>query len=850
MEAVMDGKLTAQHLQYQGKDIKLAAQSAELITDGNSVLKFDEEVTLFTDGSLQFLEVAVSSERGELGTSSASWQGTVEFITDKNNGNPTITTNGGILFKETNLAISETAQFRQTLFETAGKAQIIISDDLQIHYNGETRFSGTEVNSGQFSFTSDGISYSGQTGYEAPSEDIATIQIDGMLNAENLGLTQNDPELHWNFKSAEITSDFRLALADTPLFTGTAGLVIKSGRLFDKEQTAASLEQLTMGKLEGDNLGNLSISEITFGPLALHSSPLLPVDFTINSGQLKGFSRGKMKDYAIDSIMLESIELPFAGNRQLDLSISAIEIADVASSNVNDLAVETISLQKITLPSVEKRTFDTTIDSAKISSVKSPNLKDFTVEELNVIQSVVTKKETESRIFTLEEIAAQKIEVGISSAEGREIAIERVRGRQADFFLDSGSPLAFLSAFEASTLSWTTDQGTRIELLEGNGLQAEYTSTANPEKAGKTSKNKQQQTDETSGESNEIPLQIDKVTLTGSNRIVYTNPTLPETFSASVNITSLNITDINLANVDQRFNYELNGKVDQHSPVTVSGSAAPLATPQSWEHLLELRWYSIANLSPFFIKSIGTRLTGGKLDLDSQFDISGDKIEISNKLQIQGIETRIIEKERLDQFNNKLPVSLDTALSFLRGDDGIIELNIPIDGKLSDLDVNYTNIFVTALSESISSSVVPMLAYTALGPTGALAYFGMKMGKKLLDNELPKLVYESHAIELTSDQKQILDKVGERLVNKIKNQEDLSIYIYPQVDPGEISDGGKGSLLDKQQRQDLYNLGVKRANKVRHYLLQNFALKQNNLQIFQPGINYEANALGTVSFMQ
>jgi hypothetical protein len=62
----------------------------------------------------------------------------------------------------------------------------------------------------------------------------------------------------------------------------------------------------------------------------------------------------------------------------------------------------------------------------------------------------------------------------------------------------------------------------------------------------------------------------------------------------------------------------------------------------------------------------------------------------------------------------------------LSGDDGIIKLNIPIEGKLSDLDVDYTHLFVTALSESITSSVVPMLAYTALGPTGALAYFGKK----------------------------------------------------------------------------------------------------------------------------
>ncbi|MGB3221872.1 MAG: DUF748 domain-containing protein [Desulforhopalus sp.] len=847
MEVIMDGKLSAQSLQYQGKDIELAAQSAELTTNGNSRLKFDEGMTLFTDSSLQFMDVAGGIEKNEFDTSSATWHGTVEFITDKNDDKSTVTTNGDILLKETNLVIAETGKLRQPLFNTAGKGQIALSDDLQISYSGETSLSGTEVNSEQFAFTSEKISYSGQTVYEAPSEDIAALQMDGLINAESFDLMQNDPELRWTVKSTEITNDFKVALGSTPLLTGTAGLLIKSGKLLHKEQTAASLEQLTMGKLTGDNQGNFRIPEITFGPLALYSSPLLPVDLTLNSGQLKGFTSGKMQNYAIDSIAIESIMLPFAADQRLDLSVSALEIADVVSSNLNNLAVGMITLQKLTLPSAENRTFGFSMDSAKISSINSPNLKDYTAEELNLVQPVMTKKEPESRYFNMEEIAAQKIKVGSTTDNGREIAIERVSGRQADFFLNSESPIAFLNEIEASTLNWTADQGTHIQLLEGKGLQAEYTSTDNSEEEEKAG---QDQQDETPGLSNEIPLQIDKITLTGSNRIVYTNPTLPETFTAAVNIEALNITDIDLTDIDQHFNYELSGYVDQHSTLTVSGTAAPLANPQSWEHLLKLQWYSLANLSPFFIKSLGTRLTGGKLDLDSQLDISGNNIKMDNKLRIQGIETKTLEQDRLDQFNKKLPVSLDTALSFLRSDDGIITLSLPIDGKLSDLDVNYTDLFVTALSESITSSVVPMLAYTVLGPTGALAYFGMQMGKKLLNNELPELVYEPRAIELTTDQKQVLDKVGKRLADKMKKQEDLSIYIYPKVAPGEITNGINGSLLDKQQRQDLYELGVKRANKVRQYLLQNFALRQKNLQIFQPGINYDEKAQGIVSFMQ
>jgi outer membrane protein OmpA-like peptidoglycan-associated protein len=130
-------------------------------------------------------------------------------------------------------------------------------------------------------------------------------------------------------------------------------------------------------------------------------------------------------------------------------------------------------------------------------------------------------------------------------------------------------------------------------------------------------------------------------------------------------------------------------------------------------------------------------------------------------------------------------------------------------------------------------------------------YMGMQIGKNLIKTELPELRFDLNSKALTATHKDTLDQVGHRLAQKIKQEEDVSYYIYPRVAPQEVSDSGDAALLDKKQRQELYALGEKRAHKVQSYLLNNFDITEKNLPVFQPGIIYDKKEpRGTVGFMK
>ncbi|HKJ99072.1 MAG TPA: DUF748 domain-containing protein, partial [Desulfotignum sp.] len=405
---------------------------------------------------------------------------------------------------------------------------------------------------------------------------------------------------------------------------------------------------------------------------------------------------------------------------------------------------------------------------------------------------------------------------------------------------------ASLAEMEVSKLRWSKKQGARIQSITGNGLQGRYTrKEENKEKTAKKNKSEKQEKPAAP-----IPLRIDKVTLTGSNRLEYTDPTRKEPFSAMLSIDALDIADIDPGQKEQAFSYDLEGMVDKYSPLSVSGSAAPLARPRFWEQKLHLQAYPVANLSAFTIELIGARVTGGKLELTSEFEIKGDAISMDNTLKVDEIKTKTVVPARLEKFNQKLPVSLDTALGLLQ-EDKTIQLSIPVEGKLSELDINYQDIMVTALSKAIGSAVRPLLAYSVLGPGGVLAYMGMQIGKNLIKTELPELTFAPGSTVLTAAHKDTLDQVGHRLAQQIKQGEDISYYIYPRVAPREVSDAGDAALLDKKQRQELYALGEKRAHRVQSYLVNNFDIQEKNVPVFQPGIIYDKKeSRGTVGFMK
>jgi len=717
---------------------------------------------------------------------------------------------------------------------------------MSANFDGSVKLADLSLKNAQGSAFTD-ADWNGKISGQKRSAEKVQISMNGTLGAKKTEIVAEEPQLQWHHNKMTFDCDVRLKSAGPLYFTGTADLDMNEGKLLqsDKEKVAA-FDSLVIEQLAHDDSGNLSIAAVDTDALAVHESGFVPLDLNVDQVHLKNIASAKMKNLEIDTLAAENMVLDAAGGQQLDLSAAALEISGIVSTNLDNLAVEKVTLQDGLLPAAEKRGFGVALDTLLIKDMDSENLADYTVDMLEIDQPQLRNAGNRKMRISMEKITARQI----AGQGAKKASAEKILVRKAAFPGNSSDENARLRAsleeIEASVISWSKKQGTRIKSINGNGLQGRY--TRKEEKKEKAAKENKSEKKEKPGAP--IPLRIDKVTLTGSNRLEYTDFTRGDTFSAVLTIDALDIADIDPGQKEQAFSYDLTGMVDKYSPLSVSGSAAPLAEPRLWEQHLHLQGYPVANLSAFTIDLIGARVTGGKLELTSEFEIESDAISMDNTLTVDKIKTKTVVPERLEKFNETLPVSLDTALGLLQ-EDKTIQLSIPVEGRLSELDINYRDIMVTALSKAIGSAVQPLLAYSVLGPGGILVYMGMQIGKNLIKSELSELTFEHNSTTLTAAHKDTLDQVGRRLVQKIKQEDDVSYYIYPRVAPEEASDSADASLLDKKQRQELYALGEKRAHKVQSYLLNNFDVTEKNLPVFQPGIIYDKKeSRGTVGFMK
>jgi hypothetical protein len=218
---------------------------------------------------------------------------------------------------------------------------------------------------------------------------------------------------------------------------------------------------------------------------------------------------------------------------------------------------------------------------------------------------------------------------------------------------------------------------------------------------------------------------------------------------------------------------------------------------------------------------------------------------------LQKIKAQTVREELLAQLNNKLPVPLDMALSMLRDKKGNIDIKVPVSGPLSNLKVNPTDIIITALSKAIAISVTPYLAYTFLGPAGALAFVAMEAGETLINTDLPHLEFADSSTELTDAQKNILQSIGK----KMADHKDQDYSICSKILIWELGHGIKRNfanqqkiLADEAARKELLALATSRAENVKKFLLDNFSLNEDHLLICQPGINFDPKGKSSVNF--
>ena len=148
--------------------------------------------------------------------------------------------------------------------------------------------------------------------------------------------------------------------------------------------------------------------------------------------------------------------------------------------------------------------------------------------------------------------------------------------------------------------------------------------------------------------------------------------------------------------------------VEGVSPVRVSGTVNPLQNGAYTDLTVESKGVDLSPLGPYAGRYLGYGIQKGKLDLDLRYQIENRNLVAKNVVRVNQFT---LGEATHSADATKLPVRL--ALALLQDRDGVILLDVPVEGKLDDPEFR--------LGKVIWRAVLNVLVKVVTSPFSALA---------------------------------------------------------------------------------------------------------------------------------
>jgi len=174
-----------------------------------------------------------------------------------------------------------------------------------------------------------------------------------------------------------------------------------------------------------------------------------------------------------------------------------------------------------------------------------------------------------------------------------------------------------------------------------------------------------------------LPIRIRELRVAGG-RMSFSDASVQPSFAAEVFALDGAVTGLSSA-PSARATVDLKGRVDEFSPVAISGSIQPFAYDRFTDIGLKFQNISLPVFNPYSGRFAGYTIAKGKLDTTLHYLVQDRRLAATHKVRIDQLEWG---EATASQGAASLPVKFATSL--LKDKDGVIDLDIPVSGTLDD----------------------------------------------------------------------------------------------------------------------------------------------------------------------
>jgi hypothetical protein len=130
---------------------------------------------------------------------------------------------------------------------------------------------------------------------------------------------------------------------------------------------------------------------------------------------------------------------------------------------------------------------------------------------------------------------------------------------------------------------------------------------------------------------------------------------------------------------DARATVELDGSVDQYAPVSIKGEINPFAATSYTDIGLSFRNIELTTFNPYSGKFAGYSIAQGKLTTELHYHVENRRLQATHHVVIDQLEFGAATESK-----QAVPLPIKLAVSLLKDRNGVIDLQLPVDGSLDD----------------------------------------------------------------------------------------------------------------------------------------------------------------------
>ncbi|SHO42575.1 DUF748 domain-containing protein [Desulfopila aestuarii] len=835
-EVDTDGLLAIRGFALEQPAANLALKNESIDFDGQIDLTLGEQLSLVHDGSLTMNSIDMQIPDLLMKEDTISWKGQLSYQASGTESK--VETQGGQLAIRGLFLELPTANLslKNESIDFDGEIDLSLGEELALAHDGSLSMNSINLQLPDLSLTEDTLSWKGQVSYNAAGKDKKVASKGGLLLG-GIDLKKSGSETPLGVKGKDIS------------WNGAADVTLTS----ENNTTQVSLD----GNLAATSLA----TELTEPPMQMQQGQIkVQTKSSLTLGNQLALS-GK------SGLEISTFNLKQGSEAEaMNVEFEKLVISDLANTSTTSISASEIRTTKITASIPGDMPLAVSIPEIHLAKFRTDDLSTFSFESLDVHNLQTSATHNNSELATLGQLGMNNIVVGKEGNFGaKDIAL-------TDLTLlppteKDTQPVLSLAKLITDTFSWDQQGGLQsgtialdklavnitrdkdgqmnfsrelAAMKTGKLIAAETTTQANATPTAAPAA-KQQGPEQPAG--NAMPIQIAAITISKDSTLAFRDQTMAVPYATSLNIEKFSLKPLDSTQPDKGSELLLEGKLEKKAPLKIAGIIKPFKRKPDLKLDLILKNYPLTSLSPYTVQAVGTALSSGNLKLTTKVALAGDKIDMKNNVVLANLKTDTISPELAAELNNQLPVPLDAALAMMRDGDGNISLDIPISGPLDNLNVGIASIIVTALNKSIVSAASSYFVYT-LGPYAALAYVGMKVGEKMLQVDLPPVIFEPQAQELTDEHKDYLKRIAKMLTDN----KDQDLRLTPHITPSELQpkeEDGKSKKGKKEQpakpdaemQKQLEQLAQQRVATITAFLIDKNGIDKLRILVSDPVID-------------